>query len=126
MEKLLGIKRKADSSSSEAGLGIDGAVDFSNQLFTLNRISSLLQERHSMRIKLLKLDNQIESHVKELHEVPSDRGVVDSYEKKWRQILASHQKKIDSVEGPRKKKQKNHPKAAAEPESPTQEDDVME
>lgn len=113
MEALSGTKRKADSSSDITGLGIDGAVDFTNQLFSFQRTAQLLQERQALRVKLLKLDNQIESQLRELEGVPAVRAAVNSFEKNWQHILALHQKKIETEAGPKKKKSKPTPEAAS-------------
>lgn len=96
-------KRKIDEADA-VGLGIDGLTSLSNQHFTVSQLAAALEERHQARIRLLKLDNRVESILADLGDLPAARTLAETMDKEYHRCLDSHRKLQKKAGAPLKKK----------------------
>lgn len=96
-------KRKIDEADA-AGLGIEGLTSLSNQHFTVSQLSAALEERHQARIRLLKLDNKVESILADLSDLPAARTLAETMDKEYHRCLDNHRKLQKKAGAPLKKK----------------------
>lgn len=115
-------KRKLEELDS-AGLGIEGLTNLCNQHFDLVRLTQAMQDLNRARVRVLKLENKVESLAKFLGDLPAARTLVDSMEKEFRRCLDNHAKELKQNQEPKKKKAK---KASSSSKDPAPEDRMDE
>lgn len=113
-EQKLAKKRKLEELDS-AGLGIEGLTNLSNQHFDLVRLAQAMQDLNRARIRVLKLENKVESLAKNLGDLPAVKALVGTFEKEYHRCLDNHAKEIREAQEPKKKKKKPSSSSSKEP-----------
>jgi len=104
-----GKKRSAEQAGREmveeaSGLVVGDMVDLSNKTFTLYQLASAYQDRHAMRVQLMKKDAEVEALLGQLGDLPSARALINSLEKKYKTALEKEKEVLEKSHQPLKKK----------------------
>lgn len=122
VEEQKAMKKRKLEELDTSGLGIEGLTLLSNQHFDLVRLTQAMQDLLRARIRVLKLENKVESLSRNLGDVPAVKALVDTMEKEYRRCLDNHAKEIREAQEPKKKKKKAASSSSKDPAPESQMD----